>query len=771
MVGNEDSSIPLTQSSHTEIFSTIQSSTKDAEKPCLWREITIAVPPNVKVPRSNHFVSQYATEDDRIFILGGLTIDSEPADFCALRSNVLNNMFSLKTIESAPKNIPWISLSATICGNALVCFGGHKHDEDHPNDNHINLLNINSYKWTVPRAFGWQPSPRIGHAISVISVNPASARLYVYGGMLDNKILDDLAVYDLANFRAKDNEWKLINLSEESDACPALVYHSMISYGGKLWVFGGQLSNEGELNDEIYTYQETTMEWKLVELSQNDFKPPGLKQHACTLYRHVMCIYGGITNDGKPSSGFYLFNLKTLRWYELPDIPSKIKNESANSSLSVLKHDKLLLFGNSNMTVNMGHSGKLSSIVCYILDLSLLKSVMPVVFEKNQVEDIKDVRTPEISHSTTFRVNDSTIIQTPVSHTKDLSILTPSTPPKENTPFESRDVQSPQKLNDPINIKGHRGSNEAKARHTTYVPNTNYENVPISHTVAYSVFEDLRKQFYDLRTDIERNAGVASKTIRKLEKSIKEIKAIRELELGSLAERSLHDENDCLRNHIEQLENKVNIRICAIENMTEKLAENNNMISESGDLPNYKQAYETMNTNYNASKLRNQLLQNKLNELREHMETLDMTIPKSTHEIFNVLQKTDRLYSINYLTQLKDRVITEMKIQASLEADLSKLDYSSKKIESFRDNGPQEREPINEDNLIAMRTELRKYKELARKLEDDIEDQKFSSPDLVKQQQLREATELKEKLNFLKKEKADILHKLEINRGHELATS
>ncbi|CUS24871.1 LAQU0S21e00342g1_1 [Lachancea quebecensis] len=356
-----------------------------------WSRVKLA---NSPFPRYRHVASAYASEQNQVYVIGGLHDQSVYGDTWIISAHDNGSRFSSKTVDiSDTTPPPRVGHASTLCGNAFVIFGGdtHKVNSDGLMDDDVYLFNINSYKWTIPRPVGPRPLGRYGHKISIIATSQMRTRLFVFGGQFDDTYFNDLTVFDLSSFRRPDSHWQFIK--PNTFAPPPLTNHTMISYDYKLWVFGGD-TPQGLIND-VFMFDPQLNDWKVMQTSGD--KPPPLQEHAAVLYGDLMCVVGGKDEQDVYSNSVYFLNLISLKWFKLPSYRSGIPQGRSGHSLTLLPNHKLLVMGGDKFDYARGgeddvHTSDVDlgcGTLLYVLDLTKLGEQCPGIF------DAKRVTTPQ----------------------------------------------------------------------------------------------------------------------------------------------------------------------------------------------------------------------------------------------------------------------------------------------------------------------------------------------------------------------------------------
>ncbi|CAI4064033.1 Kel1p SKDI_08G2050 [Saccharomyces kudriavzevii IFO 1802] len=370
----------------------------------VWNRIKLQ---NSPFPRYRHVASAYVTDKNQIYVIGGLHDQSVYGDTWILTALDNATKFSTTTIDiSEATPPPRVGHAAVLCGNAFVVFGGdtHKVNKEGLMDDDIYLLNINSYKWTVPAPVGPRPLGRYGHKISIIATTQMKTKLYVFGGQFDDTYFNDLAVYDLSSFRRPDSHWEF--LKPKAFTPPPITNFTMISYDSKLWVFGGD-TLQGLIND-VFMYDPAINDWFIIETTGE--KPPPVQEHASVVYNDLMCVVGGKDEHDAYLNSVYFLNLKSHKWFKLPVFTAGIPQGRSGHSLTLLKDDKILIMGGDKFDYARVEEFDLHTsdidlqrgTIVYTLDLARIKDLCPgimdalneIAAEKNGSLDLATPVTP-----------------------------------------------------------------------------------------------------------------------------------------------------------------------------------------------------------------------------------------------------------------------------------------------------------------------------------------------------------------------------------------
>ncbi|CAI4063314.1 hypothetical protein N7582_002381 [Saccharomyces uvarum] len=419
----------------------------------VWNRIKLK---NSPFPRYRHSASPIVTNDNRIFVTGGLHDHLVYGDTWQITGNLDGTSFVSKTIQIGQNTPPpRVGHASTICGNAYVVFGGdtHKLNMNRLLDDDLYLFNINSYKWTIPQPVGTRPLGRYGHKISIIANNPMQTKLFLFGGQIDETYFNDLAMFDLSSFRRPNSHW--VFLKPVSIVPPPLTNHTMVTFDNKLWVFGGKTPNT--LSNETFCYDPVQNDWSKIQTTGE--RPPAVQEHASVVYKHLMCIFGGKDIQNAYSNDVYFLNLITFKWYKLPRIKEGLPKERSGHSLTLIKNDKLVIMGGDKFDyassdihdLHTSSTDRGEGTLLYTLDLSHLGEICPGIMGESLYNegDISNLSYGKSANSNSIGNENQEMI----------NILTPRLPnPKTFSPkdvngatgsnFNTVDVQTTEKRRD-----------------------------------------------------------------------------------------------------------------------------------------------------------------------------------------------------------------------------------------------------------------------------------------------------------------------------------
>jgi hypothetical protein len=121
---------------------------------------------------------------------------------------------------------------------------------------------------------------------------------------------------------------------------------------GFLWIFGGYSHANGALND-IRQFDTKNLTWVQVTVDGSDIKmPTGRYFHAAEITKQSIYVYGGISNDFKILSDFWIFNTHEQRWSEVEVNGNETPGSIAGHTMTIYGEKILLIGGYKNSSKN-----------------------------------------------------------------------------------------------------------------------------------------------------------------------------------------------------------------------------------------------------------------------------------------------------------------------------------------------------------------------------------------------------------------------------------
>ncbi|KAM3579513.1 Negative regulator of mitotic exit [Umbelopsis sp. WA50703] len=158
-------------------------------------------------------------------------------------------------------------------------------------------LEKQTYPWSQRKLSGASCLPRVAHA----TTQHNDRVLCLFGGVTKGTPKKDMFLIDPVNLSASA-------VSPSGDAPSARCYHSIVSVGNQLVVFGGQLKSPADHGDNtVYTLNLQSRQWTK---SQSDSTDPIPRQaHAAAVSGNQMFIHGGHTVSGNMLGDLLIFHI------------------------------------------------------------------------------------------------------------------------------------------------------------------------------------------------------------------------------------------------------------------------------------------------------------------------------------------------------------------------------------------------------------------------------------------------------------------------------
>ncbi|GAA5841877.1 hypothetical protein JCM11251_005408 [Rhodosporidiobolus azoricus] len=204
------------------------------------------------------------------------------------------------------------------------------------------------------------PFPRYGH-----SVNPVASTngdLYIFGGLVQNTVKNDLYVVQCAAVQAAvvvggggaPNSPLQVALLETRGEVPGpRVGHASVSVGNVLIVWGGDTKTRPEerQDDGLYLLNLSTREWTRVKTLGR--APEGRYGHAAAMVGSRFFVFGGQTDDGGFRNDLGWFDLQKLkagqpRWSFVDYAPNQVVPPPRTGHTCVTHGDSLYIFGGTD---------------------------------------------------------------------------------------------------------------------------------------------------------------------------------------------------------------------------------------------------------------------------------------------------------------------------------------------------------------------------------------------------------------------------------------
>ncbi|KAI8896904.1 hypothetical protein BC833DRAFT_595766 [Globomyces pollinis-pini] len=188
--------------------------------------------------------------------------------------NLENNQWS-ECVCQGLKPSPRVIRSVGFTNNRIYIFGGGLHNNIPVKDNATYCLDLNSLFWVMvsgPKALA--PQRRLGHSMTSID-----SKIYLFGGMANDGVFDDLWVFDTVS-----NKWSQPETT--GDQPGSRCAHSAVAMDHLIYIYGGMTGLE--VHDSAYCLDTKTMIWSFV----GNFKRR--LDHAVVKFENSMYVFGGM---------------------------------------------------------------------------------------------------------------------------------------------------------------------------------------------------------------------------------------------------------------------------------------------------------------------------------------------------------------------------------------------------------------------------------------------------------------------------------------------
>ncbi|KAK8088767.1 kelch domain-containing protein [Apiospora hydei] len=284
-------------------------------------------------PRYGAAVNSISSKEGDIYVMGGLINSSTvKGDLWLIEAGGSLSCYPLATTAEGPG--PRVGHASLLVGNAFIVYGGDtKVDETDLLDETLYLLNTSTRQWSRALPAGPRPTGRYGHSLNILG-----SKIYIFGGQVEGYFMNDLAAFDLNQLQAPNNRWEV--LIENTDTAPskgkvppARTNHSMVTYGDKLYLFGG--TNGFQWFNDVWCYDPAINQWS--QLDCIGYIPVPREGHAAALVDDVMYVFGGRTEEGADLGDLAAFRIASRRWYTFQNMGPSPSPRSGHSMTTVGK--------------------------------------------------------------------------------------------------------------------------------------------------------------------------------------------------------------------------------------------------------------------------------------------------------------------------------------------------------------------------------------------------------------------------------------------------
>lgn len=285
-------------------------------------------------PRYGAAVNSVSSKEGDIYVMGGLINSATvKGDLWLIEAGGSMACYPLATTAEGPS--PRVGHSSLLVGNAFIVYGGDtKIEETDVLDETLYLLNTSTRQWSRALPSGPRPSGRYGHSLNILG-----SKIYIFGGQVEGYFMNDLSAFDLNQLQMPQNKWELLVPNSDNPGNyqgkipPARTNHSVITYGDKMYLFGG--TNGFQWFNDVWCYDAAINQWS--QLDCIGYIPVPREGHAAAIVDDVMYIFGGRTEEGADLGDLAAFRITSRRWYTFQNMGPSPSPRSGHSMTSVGK--------------------------------------------------------------------------------------------------------------------------------------------------------------------------------------------------------------------------------------------------------------------------------------------------------------------------------------------------------------------------------------------------------------------------------------------------
>lgn len=156
---------------------------------------------------------------------------------------------------------------------------------------------------------------------------------------MEGYFFNDLVAFDLNALQQSTNRWEILIQNTidggppHGQIPPARTNHTMVTWGDKLYLFGG--TDGVHWFNDVWSYSPHTNAWTQLECI--GYIPSPREGHAAALVGDVMYIFGGRTEEGNDLGDLAAFRIGSKRWYTFQNMGPSPSPRSGHSMTTVGK--------------------------------------------------------------------------------------------------------------------------------------------------------------------------------------------------------------------------------------------------------------------------------------------------------------------------------------------------------------------------------------------------------------------------------------------------
>ncbi|XP_028813191.1 kelch-like protein 15 [Denticeps clupeoides] len=254
-----------------------------------------------------------------VFLLGGEELGPD-GEFHASSKVYRYDPRQNSWLRMADMSVPRSEFAVGVIGKYIYAVAGRTRDETFYSTERYDIVED---KWEFVDPY---PVNKYGHEGTVLS-----GKLYITGGITSSSTSKQVCVFDPAREGTAEHRTRRTPVltscwENKSKMNYARCFHKMISYNGKLYVFGGvcvilraSFESQGCPSTEVYNPE--TDEWTILASM-----PIGRSGHGVAVLDKQIMVLGGLCYNGHYSDSILTFDPEENKWKEdeYPRMPCKL---------------------------------------------------------------------------------------------------------------------------------------------------------------------------------------------------------------------------------------------------------------------------------------------------------------------------------------------------------------------------------------------------------------------------------------------------------------
>ena len=163
---------------------------------------------------------------------------------------------------------------------------------------------------------------RDDHAMSECS----DSSFFVFGGFVNGSRTNELAKFSMANSQTYQSALLQENNTEDETRPKPRASHASACWNDKLYVFGGQDDDNNKLED-LWEF-DANSGWRQIQIEEGAFVPTPRSGHSAVTYGNKMYIFGGIFELTKELNDMLVFDFTQGKFVQGEERPDYIEGGS-----------------------------------------------------------------------------------------------------------------------------------------------------------------------------------------------------------------------------------------------------------------------------------------------------------------------------------------------------------------------------------------------------------------------------------------------------------